>query len=151
MDVAGQEHFESNKGENDGEPDVKVSEQFDQAGDSKVEGAQAEDGKGVGGKDNERVAGDGKNCGDRIDRENEIGGAKGDEDKEEGSAGPAPLFTKKEAVPMKIGCDGDEFPSQPNQRVMVGFDFRFPTFEEFDSGVDEKSAKKVDQPMKAID
>ena len=99
MDVAGQEHFESNKGENDGEPDVKVSEQFDQAGDSKVEGAQAEDGKGVGGKDNERVAGDGKNCGDRIDRENEIGGAKGDEDKEEGECRSSAPFHEKRSGP----------------------------------------------------
>ena len=114
-------------------------------------GAQAEDGKSVGGKDNERVAGDGENCGDRIDGKNEIGGAKGDEDEEEGSAGPAALFTEKKAVPMKIGCDGDEFPSQTNQGVVVGFDFRFATFEEFDSGVNEKSTKEVDQPMKAID
>ena len=47
MNIARKEHFESDEGKNDCEPDIEVGKEFDQAGDGKVEGTEAEDGKGV--------------------------------------------------------------------------------------------------------
>ena len=73
MNIARKEHFESDEGKNDCEPDIEVGKEFDQAGDGKVEGTEAEDGKGVRGEDNEGVTGDGKDRGDGIDGENEVG------------------------------------------------------------------------------
>jgi len=75
VDITRKEHFQSDEGKNDCETDIEVGEEFDQAGDGKVEGTEAENGKGVGGQDDEGVAGDCKDGGDGIDRKNEVGGA----------------------------------------------------------------------------
>ena len=51
---------------------------------------------------------------------------------------------------MKIGGDGNQFSGNSDQGVMVRLDLGFASFEKFDSRVDKKCAKNVDQPVKAV-
>ena len=49
VDVARNKHFNADKGENNGEADIKVGEEFNEACYSEIESAETKNGEGVGG------------------------------------------------------------------------------------------------------
>ena len=151
VDVTGEEHFETDKRENDGEAKVQVGKEFDQASDGKVESTKAENGKGVGGEDDERIAGDGEDGGDGINGKNKVGCSEGNEYEKERGACPFAFFSKKEAVSMKVGGDRNKFSGDANEGVVVGFDLGLAPFEEFDPSVNEKGSENINEPLKAVD
>ena len=68
----GQDHFNSNKNEDDGEANPKINKPIHQIGQQEVEGTQPKNGADVRGVNNERVLRDGENSRNGIDRENEV-------------------------------------------------------------------------------
>ena len=151
VDVARNEHFDADKGEDYGEADVEVGEEFDEAGDGEVEGAEAENGEGVGGEDDKGVSGDGEDGGNGVDGEDEVGGSEGEEDKEEGGTHPAVALADEEVAVVEMGGDGDEFAGEADEGILVGLNFGIAAFEEFDPCVDEEGTEDVDEPLESVD
>ena len=68
----GQDHFNSNKNENDGEADPEINKPSHQVGQQEVEGPQAENRANVRGINDERVLSDSEDGRNGIDREDKV-------------------------------------------------------------------------------
>ena len=75
----GQNKFDPHEGQKKDQADLEVTELFHQHGDGKVKGSQTQNGEYVGGKDEKRVAGDGKDGGNGVHGEKDVGSFNDDE------------------------------------------------------------------------
>jgi len=84
------DELEADEAEDDRQAVVEVDESVEQPVNEEVELAQAQQGEGVGGEDQEGLAGQGVDRGDGVDGEHDIGGADGDDAQHHGSNHGAP-------------------------------------------------------------
>src|SRR5690348_9097229 len=73
VDPRAQGHLEADEHQDERDAELEVDEPVHRTGQHEEEGAEAEDGEDVGAVDQERVAGDGEDRRDAVDREDEIG------------------------------------------------------------------------------
>ena len=71
--VADEQHLDADEAEDDAEADVQVAELALHAAEQEVQRPQAEDGEGVGGEHDERLAADGEDGRHRVDGEDHVG------------------------------------------------------------------------------
>ena len=151
MDVAGNEHFDSNKGKNDCQADIQIGKKFNQAGNGKIERPEPKNGKGIRGQNEKRVPCDRKDGGNRVNREDEIGGSEGNQDQKKRGADPSVILADKEMTFMKMGGDRNEFSGKAYEEILVGLHLGLASFEELDSRVHEQGAKNINEPMEPVD
>src|ERR1019366_2075666 len=116
----------------------------------KVHGAQAEDGEHIRRVDNKNVERDGQDRGDRIDRKNNIGGL--DHEKGHQQRGCAESFPAGKEVSTDILFGHRESAAkQPQNKVLLGMDFRFALPQQSESRINQHRAEDVSDPAETVD
>ena len=129
----GEEHLRADPDENDREPVGEVGEPVHHPREEEVERPQAEEGKGVCGEDDERVVGDREDRGDRVDREDEVGGREDDDDGSgDGRSRPDALHAAQHDVPFRMH-------------------FLARVARELDARRDEEEAEEVDREVERVE
>lgn len=148
----GTQHFHSDEDQDHGQPDIEVTEDFNQPGNGKVEGAQAKNREGIGGQHNERVPGDGENGGDGIDGEHQIGGADRQQDQHQGCADPAILLSHPKPRTVILLGQWQESTSQTDEKIFFRLHLVVPAPpQKFPTSEDKDATEKENQPLEAIE
>src|SRR5262249_56426743 len=105
------------------EAEFEVAEAVEYGGEGEVERAEAEDGEDVGCEDDEGVAGDGKDGGDRVDGEEDVAAFHDEQGEEERGDGGAAVDSGEEALAFERGAERGEPADEADEGVAGGAQF----------------------------
>ena len=133
-------------------PDVEVAELALHAPEQEVQGAQAEDGEGVGGEDDERFAADGQDRRDGVDGEDDVGRLDEHEHGEQRGGEPLRVVFGEQLLAV-VGVRGrHDSPHESHGDVGVVVDlFGLVVMGDLPRRVEQERAEDVEDPLEAFD
>ena len=114
-----QHELDADEGEDQRQAGREIDEPVQQPGDEEVERAQAEQREGVGGEDDEGLVGDAEDGGDRVQREQQVGGADRDQHDQQRRDEPPALVADRQRAAVVVVGDREALAGEPHQRVVL--------------------------------
>ena len=114
-----EDELQPDEREDHGEAGREVDEPVEQAGDQEEEGAQAEQGEGVGREHDVAVFGDAEDRGNRVEGEENVAGADGQQGEEQRRQRPSSIPVADDAAVVVVGGDRQEAWCEGDDLVVV--------------------------------
>src|ERR1041384_7491017 len=146
-----QEHLQADESQHKAETDFEVMKFFEYACEQEIERAQSENRDNVRGVDDESIGSDAKNCGNRINREDEIGNFDHDQHQQHQRAHPLAVDDGEEFSSLIMADDRNITRYEPDDWIVFRLDFFLTAAQHLNAGVDKEGAEDIDDPVKAID
>ena len=150
------DELEADEAEDDRQAVVEVDESVEQPVNEEVELAQAQQGEGVRGEDQEGLAGQGVDRGDGVDGEHDVGGADGDDAQHHGSNHGAPGVAVNDLAAHEAVGHGDDAGDELDEAagpvllvIVVGLLDALPGLGE--GGPQEPGPEEVEHPGEVLD
>ncbi len=131
-------------------PAVKIANASQNAGQEKVEGAETQDGEYVGGVDDERVAGDAENGGDRVDGQGDIGDFNHQQNHEERRGEKFAGAADEVMLALIVARETEMFIGETEDGVLLGMDGFFLGEQHVYAGVHQERSEQIQHPRESL-
>ncbi len=150
MEVIGENHLDPDKAEHESEPCSEVNEALHQAGQQKVERSQAENRANIGGINDERIARNREDRGNRIDRKDQVRDL--DHDHGQGKWGQhrAAIDAHFKVFAMKFACNWKYAAAHPYYPALGKIARWMFCKQHSQRSEEEEHAKKIKNEMKPL-
>src|SRR6266545_665631 len=150
MEVIGENHLDPDKAEHESEPCSEVNEALHQAGQQKVERSQAENRANIGGINDERVARNREDCGNRIGRKDQVRDFDHDHGESKWGQHPAAIDAHFKMFAMKFGCNWKYTAARAHHPTLAKIARRMFSKQHSQCSEEEEHAKKIKNEMKPL-
>jgi hypothetical protein len=146
------DQLHADEAEDDRKPDVEVDEPVEQAAEQEVQLAQPHQGERVRAEDQERLLGQPEDGRDRVEREEEVGGADRQHHDQHRRDVPLAVDLREDLGAVVLLGDRDHPAHQPEHQVLlVALLVLLPAEGQLVSGVEEERAEEVEDPLEPLD
>ena len=144
--------LDADEPEHDREAEAEVDQPLQQAADQEVELAQAHQGEDVGGEDEVGLLGEPVDRRDRVEREQQVGGAEREDHDEHRGDDPLAVDPREQLDAVPLLGRGEPLLDPLQQPVLlVVLLVPLALGRQLDRGVDEEGAEDVEDPAEVLD